>query len=185
MKSIIQGLYTPFLDEMTEPDTIKVILRYGLSPYHKIDSVTGIFHPETFEVRSLDLNGLPVTSDIEYNKSHYIVIKHRNSIETWSSARWNSIADTLKYDFTPNSTFAYGSNQVEVNDGPVRFAIYSGDVNQDGVIDGSDLSLIDNDAFNFSNGYLRTDLDGNRFIDASDAALAENNAANFVTALHP
>ncbi len=36
-----------------------------------------------------------------------------------------------------------------VNTLPLWFGIYSGDVNQDGVVDGGDGALIDNDAFNF------------------------------------
>jgi len=47
--------------------------------------------------------------------------------------------------------------------------VYSGDVNQDGVVDGSDQPIIGNTAFNFSTGYLSSDLNGDSFVDASDA----------------
>ncbi|MBK6877807.1 MAG: hypothetical protein IPG99_15465 [Ignavibacteria bacterium] len=60
------------------------------------------------------------------------------------------------------------------------FAFFSGDVNQDGTIDASDLALIDNDASNFVGGYVVTDLTGDDFVDGTDFALADNNAANFV-----
>jgi len=36
----------------------------------------------------------------------------------------------------------------------VEFAIYNGDVNQDGTIDGTDTQIIDNDAYNFESGYI-------------------------------
>lgn len=38
--------------------------------------------------------------------------------------------------------------------------MYSGDVNQDGTVDASDVSIIDNDAANFAGGYIVTDLTG-------------------------
>ena len=55
----------------------------------------------------------------------------------------------------------------------------------DGLVDGSDLVLIDNDATSFQSGYRVTDVNGDRFIDASDAAIGDNNAAKFVSAIIP
>lgn len=68
---------------------------------------------------------------------------------------------------------------------PVRFGIYSGDVNQDWVIDGTDAGLIDNDAFNFISGFVVTDLTGDYAVDASDAAIADNNAFAFIGVIVP
>ena len=65
------------------------------------------------------------------------------------------------------------------------FAFFSGDVNQDGTIDASDLALIDNDASNFVGGYVVTDLTGDNFVDGTDFAMADNNAANFVSVIQP
>jgi len=76
-------------------------------------------------------------------------------------------------------------NMIQVDSSSVNFAIYSGDVNQDGVIDATDAGAIDNDAFNFVSGYVVTDLTGDNVIGASDAAIADNNAANFVSVIRP
>jgi len=65
------------------------------------------------------------------------------------------------------------------------FAVYGGDVNLDGVIDGADASIIDNDAFNFASGYVASDVTGDRFVDASDASTVDNNAWNFVGLIRP
>ncbi|MBK6505118.1 MAG: hypothetical protein IPG02_05505 [Ignavibacteria bacterium] len=56
---------------------------------------------------------------------------------------------------------------------------------QDGTVDATDLSLIDNDASNFLSGYLVTDLNGDRFTDGSDYLIADNNAYNFISAIRP
>jgi len=118
--------------------------------------------------------------------TYYLVVKHRNSIETWSA---NGIAVTrggsVNYDFSNSSSQAFGSNMIQVDASPVRFAIFSGDVNQDGVVDATDAGAIDNDAFNFVTGYVNTDITGDDLVDATDAAIADNNAANFVGKIVP
>ncbi|QLH46103.1 MAG: hypothetical protein HWD58_10985 [Bacteroidota bacterium] len=47
-------------------------------------------------------------------QSYYIVIKHRNGIETWS-ANPVTMTTNLTYDFRSAATQAYGSNQVLVD----------------------------------------------------------------------
>ena len=66
-----------------------------------------------------------------------------------------------------------------------NYAIYSGDINQDGSIDGSDLSLIDNAAFEFVSGYVNQDCNGDEIVDGSDALIASNNAESFITKITP
>ncbi|MEO6694021.1 MAG: dockerin type I domain-containing protein, partial [Ignavibacteria bacterium] len=92
---------------------------------------------------------------------------------------------SLAYNFTPAANTAYGNNQIQVDISPARFAVYSGDVDQDGVVDATDASLVDNDALNFITGYVMTDVDGNNFVDASDASIVDNNALNFVALSRP
>ncbi len=56
-------------------------------------------------------------------------------------------------------------------------------MNQDGFVDGSDNSLIENDIALFASGYLTTDLTGDNFVDGGDLQLAEQNS--FVGSIHP
>lgn len=99
-----------------------------------------------------------------------------------SSISITFISDTLSYDFTISSSQAFGSNLILKGS---EYCIYSGDVNQDGIIDGSDGILIDNDAANFNTGYIPTDLNGDEITDGSDALIADNNATNFVSSVLP
>lgn len=78
---------------------------------------------------------------------------------------------------------AYGDNQKEVE--PGVFAIYSGDVNQDGTIDISDQADLGNDLLNFAFGYVLTDLNGDSAVDISDQAILDNNLANFISVISP
>lgn len=45
--------------------------------------------------------------------------------------------------------------------------------------------MIDNDAANFTGGYVVTDLTGDDFVDGTDFVIADNNAANFVSVIRP
>ena len=91
----------------------------------------------------------------------------------------------MTYNFTTANTQAYGDNQIQADASPVRFAVYSGDVNQDGTVDASDVSVADNDAYNSVSGYVNTDVTGDDFVDAADVSIVDNNAFNSVSAVTP
>ncbi len=65
------------------------------------------------------------------------------------------------------------------------YAIYGGDVNQDGSADSGDMTPVDNDAANFESGYLPTDVNGDGSIDSGDMTLIDNNASLFVGSILP
>lgn len=154
-------------------DTITVLLRSATAPYEIVDAASGI----------LDASGNASLNFFKVNlgSSYYIVVKHRNSIETWSANPVSFTADA-SYDFTSSAGQAYGGNQVVVG-GDACF--YGGDVNQDGFVDASDGSNVDNDAFNFVSGYVSTDVNNDGFVDATDGSYVENNAFNFVGVIRP
>lgn len=158
-------------------DTVKVYLRNATAPYTLVDSTKSLLNSSgtgTFTF-SYPANGV----------NYFIVIKHRNSIETWSKTAQAFTAGSLTYNFSTLNTQAYGNNMKQVDASPVRFAIYSGDVNQDGTVDATDVSTIDNAASIFVSGYVVTDLTGDDFVDGTDFAIADNNAANFVSVVRP
>ena len=65
------------------------------------------------------------------------------------------------------------------------FALYSGDVNQDYTIDGSDLADIDNDNSVFAFGYNPTDCSGDGATDGTDLAIVDNNQTLFLFYARP
>ena len=173
---IPEGFYNAGSDVMTG-DTVTVNLRNGSSPYALEDSSKAFVDASG--------QGIFTFSNAVDSTPYYIEVNHRNSIETWSKTAQQFTASMLSYNFTTANTQAYGDNMIQVDASPVRYGIYSGDVNQDGVVDASDNGAIDNAASNFETGYLSTDLNGDEVIDASDAAIADNNAASFVSAVTP
>ncbi len=115
--------------------------------------------------------------------SFFVVIRHRNSIETWSDYPILFNMNNNFYDFSSSQTNAFGDNLVFMDNG--IYAIYSGDINQDGFIDGNDFVQIDNENAKFLNGFLNTDLNGDGFVDGNDFIQIDNNNSNFIGAIVP
>jgi len=174
---LIEGLYNSVSNSIIQ-DTVRVYLRNSTSPYTVIDSSklflttagTGIFN---FYSPPLNLT------------SYYIQLKHRNSIETWSKYPIRFVNSLYTYNFTSLNSQAYGNNLIQVDNSPVGFAIYSGDVNQDGLIDATDGIRIYNDGTAFLSGYVISDLNGDAFVDGTDMLMAFNNSVNFVRTFRP
>jgi len=172
LTAMTQGLWDG--SKMTD-DTVNVILRGSLSPYGRVDSSKFRLNSNGFGIA----NFLNTTGGIYY----YVVVKHRNSLETWSkNAQLLNSGQPNTYNFTTLSVQAYGNNLKYKNG---RWCFYSGDINQDGIIDATDFSRVDNDISFFAQGYVVSDIDGDNFVDGADMAYVDNNAANFVTAIRP
>jgi hypothetical protein len=173
---IPEGFYNAVSNQQSMSDTVMAYLCSSASPFAAVDSALGV------------INSVSHTGEFTFTNAssgnYYIKLKHRNSIETWSSSAV-AVSDNASFDMTSSIAQAFGNNLVQVDGSPVRFAVYSGDVNQDGTVDATDVSTIDNDASNFVSGYVVTDLTGDDFVDGTDFAIADNNAANFVGAITP
>ncbi|MBE0663453.1 MAG: hypothetical protein IH597_13415 [Bacteroidales bacterium] len=137
----------------------------------------------TYEVAGINLleNGTAVVN-LPNEGVYYLTIRTRNHLETVSAVAVD-LSNTNSYDFTTTASQAYGSNQVQLESGV--FGIYAGDVNQDGVVDGSDAALIYNQLRIAAIGYISTDIDGNGVVDGSDNSIAYNNLRVAVSKIVP
>ncbi|MBK7159809.1 MAG: hypothetical protein IPH77_15060 [Ignavibacteria bacterium] len=172
-RQLIEGFYDTNLNQMTG-DSVSIYLRNPTAPYQVIDSSVKMIG-STGDGRFTFLNA--------NNSVPYIIsAKHRNSIETWSSNIITFAGNSGSYDFTISSAQAYGYNMKLVG---TKWTFYSGDVNQDGTVDASDQSEVDNDVTNSVSGYVQTDLTGDDFVDGSDLSIVENNAAASVSVITP
>ncbi len=172
----IEGLYNEATDSMIR-DTVSIYLRNASPPYAAIDSSKAL----------LDSNGRAAISfsNASNGVKYYIQLKHRNSIETWSAAALSFNNSSLTYDFSIASTQAFGNNMKQVDNIPLRYAIFSGDVNQDGSLNLTDIILVSNNSTNFINGYINTDLNGDNFTNLTDILIAYNNSNSFVSRVTP
>ena len=156
------------------PDTVKVELHNSTSPFALVESKKG-------KLNSAGAGKFYFTTAVN-GTPYYIVIKHRNSIETWSAAGNAFTGGLLNYDFTTAKSKAYGSNLTLSGS---KWCIYNGDVNQDGIVDSGDLGIVDNDNAIYVSGYTNTDANGDGIVDSGDLGIVDNNNANYVSKIVP
>jgi hypothetical protein len=94
-----------------------------------------------------------------------------------------SLAGSIISQSFGNPDNVFGNNLGLMIDG--HYVIYAGDVNQDGSIDSGDFTPVDNDASNYSAGYLATDINGDGTIDSGDFTAIDNNGLNYIGSSHP
>jgi len=173
LQALIEGRYNDVTNLMVS-DTTKVFLHSDISPYPVIDSAVSVLNS--------DGKGAFSFSNAANGVNYYIAVNHRNSIETWSSNTMSFTSDTLSYNFTTASTTAYGNNLFLKGS---RWTIYSGDINKDGFVDLTDLSLAYNDASLFVSGYALTDVNGDLFSDLLDVLIVYGNSSKFISVISP
>lgn len=172
VSNTIQGFYRPTLNQMIR-DTMRYYLRNTQFPYSIYDSAKVNVTNAGFA----QLNLANVSSGV----AMYIHLKHRNSIETWSYPfTLDPLSYQAVYSFLNPKTKAFDSNMIRVDISPLTYGIYGADVNQDGSVDISDVTSIENAAAIFLGGYVIQDVNGDNFVDLDDQAIADNNSYNFV-----
>ena len=152
-------------------DSVKIELHNAVAPYSLVD-----YNQGTINTNGTGQFLLPTTA---IGQSFYLVVKHRNTLETWSANPVN-ITSGGTYDFSTSANKAYESNQVLV--GPGVYAIYSGDISNgttggtaDGQINTSDYNELQNTLGQFLSSYDYHDLTGDFQIESMDYSLMENN----------
>jgi uncharacterized protein (TIGR02145 family) len=187
LKIFLESLYDPSTERMIKTrgadgdmfggdttDIVTVKLAQSAHPYPII---------ATFENVELNQNGsisiLPPDSLIG---NYYIIVSHRNSIDTWSAIPVEFNGYQIIYDFTEDHIRAYGNNLRPNGD---KYCIFMGDADHNGVVDTGDMTLIENDASNYASGYLTTDINGDGIVDTYDMTIVDNNASNYVGVICP
>ena len=186
IKLLLEGLYAGFGTMVPVMDEIG----YHWGEYIA-DKLTVELHNElifaeidyTANDVSLNIDGTATfTIPASYNGNYYIAIKHRNHVLTASAIPISFEGATIYYDFESAATQAFGENML-LSD--YFYLFYSGDSNQDGIVDATDLSDIGNQAANASAGYISEDFNGDGLVDGSDLSIACNNASFAIMSMVP
>ena len=173
---LIEGFYNAGSNSQVS-DTITVQLRNSTSPFAEVDQAKGILASD---------GTIQLTFGNASSGNYYIRITHRNSIETWSSSFVSlTSGGSVSYDFTPASSQAFGNNMKQVDATPLKFGIFVGDQNQDGVVTLNDVLNVYNNSIGFVNGYVTSDMNGDNVTDLSDIVLTSNNAGLFAAVVRP
>ena len=183
--SLIEGFYNtnPGPGYSMVGDTISIELRNASSPFGLVD--------QTKVKLNSSGNAIANFFSAAEATNYYLVIKHRNALESWSGTPQQFANGTLSYDFTSSVAQTYGNNAIQIPPVTGKWCIYGGDMTsstpgvKDGIVDGSDLAAVDNDNTNFVTGYVITDLTGEQLVDGSDLALVDNNNTAFIGKIVP
>ncbi len=179
-----ENLMTPFLfniglnDSSNACDSIEICLW----SVNQLNNESASFRDKAI----LKTNGMAhflLPSDL--TGDYYIALKHRNSIEIWS-AQPVSFPTFNLHDFSlSNNTFTDGfnSSQKLMPDG--NYAMYCGDVNQDGTIDIFDQQNLENAVLFFDFGYLLNDCNADGVEDIFDMQIIENNTSLYLYYARP
>ena len=160
------------------------------APATATDYITVELHdPTTYalvdaQTATLNIDGTASATFTQPAGNYFIGIKHRNSIQTWTTNPVTCSVSTPLYNFSSAANKAMGDNMIEVETGV--WAFFTGDLNQDDFIDSNDFPDLDNDTFNgIAFEYKATDMNGDGFVDSNDFPVLDNNTFNGVTAVHP
>jgi hypothetical protein len=157
----------------TDVDTVTIELHDATS-YALVTSTTAM----------LQTNGIAVANfSTTAVGSYYLVVKHRNSLETWSALPYSFGGATTTYDFTSAANKAYGNNMIQLESGVYGF--YSGDLNQDGFVESGDYPSLYNDSDAGLEGYYSTDLNGDGFVESGDYPILFNNSDSGIEISRP
>ncbi|MBK9333282.1 MAG: hypothetical protein IPM96_12960 [Ignavibacteria bacterium] len=175
IKLASEGLYDPVSDVGLRRDTVTAYLRNASPPYQIIDSsisvIDSISHTGNFNFLNRPTG------------TYYLSVKNKKILETWSESGGTLFINGINnYDFTSAASKAYGDNMV-LKGG--RFCIYTGDVNNDQIIDSEDLAMVENDVFIYTTGDVITNLNGDNIVDIDDLVIVDRNAENLVMTENP
>ena len=121
---------------------------------------------------------------------------HKESIDILVSFDAETLFRHAK-DVSTNGIIIFNSELIEtsINEIPTldpdvqntitEYCNYSGDVNQEGAVNLTDLIETYNTSSNFVSGYVPTDVNGNNFVDLTDITIVYNNATKFVSKVTP
>lgn len=163
-----QGIGT----NMLLTDTATIELHAASYPYALIGAKNAL----------LQANGNLSTTITCAPGQYYLVIRHRNTLPTWSAVPVQVGTSTV-YDFTTSNANAYGGNMIEMGNG--IWALFTGELINDDNIDLLDYTILESDINLFQSGHVATDLNGDGNVDLLDFPILEENVSNFIYVIHP
>ena len=162
----------------------------GASPISAVENlIVELHNPQNYQTIAIasgqlytDGTLMAYFSNLVYG-SYYIVIKGNNIVQTWSASPQILGSTQLTYDFTTASSQAYGNNMKEV--ATDVWAFYSGDLNQDDLVDSQDYVFWEGKYLEGAFGEEPSDLNGDGLVDAQDYIIWEGNYLISVFAAYP
>ena len=186
VSAFIQGLYVGAGAMTPAPFNAN-----GISPTNVADTIIVELHNSSNQALAYSSIGLLSTSGLAnvifpaaaIGGSYYVVVSHRNSIAIWSATPVTIAVNGTSYNFANSASQAAGSNLADMGSGV--FAMYTGDINQDGSIDFNDYPGLDIASSAGVLGYDVNDLNGDASVDFNDYPMIDINSSNGIITITP
>jgi hypothetical protein len=154
---------------MTIAPTVTVELHSAVgAPYTVLESHSGTL--STAGVGTFNF------TSVANGTTFYIVVKSVNTVETWSALPQSFTSGALSYSFTTGLAQAYGTGALVLHG--AKYCIFSGDLDQNGIVTSADFTGVDNDnslGGSGANFHYVNDLDGSGIVTSSDYTFIDNN----------
>ncbi len=189
LKLYLEGLYAGqgFMNEASDENGLP---QWGAGVADKMDVELHAENPpyNTIFAKSLvDLSTRGTAHfmvDCYLNENYYITILARNHLQTWSSIPIPFNTSEIWFDFSSSVNQAYGTDGM-VQMGNQVYALFAGDLDQNGYVDLDDFSLFEPDLTQGNIGYIISDLNGSGYVDLDDFAIFEPRLTEGNTAQIP
>jgi hypothetical protein len=158
-----------------------IVDQFSIELHDPITYLTSVYSASNI---NLNTSGIAsVNIPISFSGSYYVTVKQRNSIGVVTSSPVSFSTPAVSYDFSTSATQAFGSNLKNLGAGV--FGIYSGDVNQDGIIDLGDLVPVFVQSSLASSGYMPEDVNGDGLVDLTDLVIVFINSSSAIGIITP
>jgi len=141
-------------------DTLSVFLAQPVSPWSVL-----------LAAHSLNLTtsgNITVPVPTAYASSYYVIIRHRQSIETWSKNPVSFAGSSISYNFTSAAGQAFGNNMKDLLGNGTVWGLFAGDLNHSGYVELDDVNAAYAAGRISASGYLIEDIDGDGFVEIDD-----------------
>lgn len=175
---VADGITTKF--EGTIVDTVSIELHDATNYATIVYRAYGLELYQDGNIKSTGLDYISIPAI--YTGSYYITVVKRSFIDV-TSATAVSFATAPSYDFTTSVSKAYGNNQKLLATGV--YSVPNGDINRDGLVNGTDLSTTNAALLQIRKGYVSTDMNGDGLVNGTDLSIVNAALLQIVKRMTP
>lgn len=128
----------------------------------------------------VDLDGItPIAFDISKQGPAFIAIRHRNHLGILSNIIPSNITGSYANDFSAlancyKNPFATSDPLVLLGGASGKYGMWAGDANKSNVVNGTDLSVVNNGIAGSASGYVNSDINLSSTLNGTDVSITNN-----------
>lgn len=161
-------------------DTLSICLAQPVSPW------AVLFAAHALPLSTSGNISVPIPSS--FTGSYYVIIRHRQSIETWSKNPVSFAGSIINYNFTSAAGQAFGNNMKDLLGNGTVWGLFTGDLNHNGYVELDDVNAVYTASRYSASGYMIEDIDGDGYVEIDDVNkvfINSKNGIGYITPANP